>query len=251
LEKSPLILKAHLKEIQMNTAIKEQISTPKGKGKLHTVMVALIVLLSVFIIVCLSLTIFIIIRREPIEPRPMVLRHPSETMVPAGVTQQDLKQAMELTKDWAKSNIKGALSGAAKEDFNQAREDSLENAYPIWQMLESGRIVRVANETQCVILDSGWTFCQVKITQGPHNGQRYWVYRRCLSQASNKEVPEGLFCGFMCASVYVQYFLTAAICCAGIYTLKLKSMLMQILLFVIGMVILNFLWARIAMLMIM
>ena len=98
--------------------------------------------------------------------------------------------------------------------------------------------------------DSGWTFCQVKITQGPHKGQRYWVYRRCLSRPSDKEIPEGLFCGFMCASVYVQYFLTAVICCAGIYALKLKSMLMQIVLFIIGMLLLNLLWARIAMLMI-
>ena len=163
---------------------------------------------------------------------------------------QDLKQAMELSKDWAKSHIKGALSGAAQGDFSQAQESSLKHLYSIDQLLSSGRIVRIANETQCVMLDSGWTLCQVKITQGPHNGQRYWVYRNCLSRPSSKEIPEGLFCGFICGSVYLQYFLTAAICCAGIYALKLKSMFMQIVLFVIGMILLNLLWARIIMLMI-
>jgi hypothetical protein len=234
----------------MNTAVKEQTPTPKDRRKLHSVMTALLVLLSAFIVACLSLTVFLIARQGPAEPRPMVLRHPSDAMVPAGVTRQDLKQAMELSKDWAKTHIKGAFSGAAQGDFSQAREDSLEGAYPVWQMLASGRIARIANGTRCVMIDSGWTLCQVQITQGPYKGQRYWVYRKCLSRPSDKEIPEGLFCGFMCASVYVRYFLTAAICCAGIYALKLKSMLMQIVLFIIGMLLLNLLWTRIAMLMI-
>jgi hypothetical protein len=234
----------------MNTAAENQTPAPKKKDKLNGVLIMLIIMLSVFIVACLSLTVFLIIRQGPVEPRPMVLRHPSDAVVPAGVTREDLKQAMELSKDWAKSHIKGALSGAAQGDFSEAREDSLESAYPLWEMLESGRIVRIANETRCVMLDSGWSLCQVEISQGPHKGKRYWVYRRCLSRPSDTEIPEGLFCGFMCASVYVKYFLTAAICCAGVYALKLDSMLMQIVLFVIGMLLLNLLWARIAMLMI-
>jgi hypothetical protein len=234
----------------MSTAAEGQTSAPKKKDKLNRILTILIIVLSVFIAACLSLTVFFIARQGPVEPKPMVLRHPSDTMVPAGVTRQDLKQAMEVSKDWAKTHIKGALSGAAKGDFSEAREDSLESAYPLWQMLESGRIARIANETRCVMVDSGWTVCQVKISQGPYKGQRYWVYRRCLSRPSDTEIPEGLFCGFMCVSVYVQYFLTAAICCAGVYALKLKSMLMQIVLFVIGMLLLNLLWVRIAMLMI-
>jgi uncharacterized membrane protein (Fun14 family) len=54
----------------------------------------------------------------------------------------------------------------------------------------------------------------------------------------------------MCASVYVQYFLSAAICCAGVYALKLKSMYIQVVLFIIGMLLLNLLWMQIAMLII-
>jgi hypothetical protein len=234
----------------MGTAVENKTAAPKKMNKLNGILLMLIIVLSVFIIACLSLTVFFIVRQGPVEPRPMVLRHPSDAMVPAGVTREDLKQAMELSKDWAKMHVKGALSGAAEGDFSQAREDSLESAYPIWQMLENGRIVRIANETRCVMLDSGWSLCQVEITQGSYKGKRYWVYRRCLSRPSDAEIPEGLFCGFMCASVYVQYFLTAAICCAGIYALKLESMFMQIVLFVVGMLLLNLLWARIAMLMI-
>lgn len=234
----------------MNTTAEEQTPAPKGKGELHGVMVVLIALLLVFIVACLSLTVFFIASQGPTEPRPMVLRHPSDAMVPAGITRQDLKQAMELSKDWAMSTLKGALSGAAQGDFSQEQEDSLEPLYSIDQLLSSGRIAAIANGTRCVLTDSSWTLCQVEITQGPHNGQRYWVYRRCLSRPTNTEVPEGLFCGVMCASVYVQYFLTAATCCAGIYALKLKSMFMQVVLFVVGMLLLNLLWARIAMLMI-
>ena len=217
----------------MGTAAENQTTAPKKKNTLNRVLTILIIVLSVFIAACLSLTVFLIVRQGPAEPRPMVLRHRSDTMVPAGVTRQDLEQAMEVSKDWAKSHIKGAVRGAREGDFSEAREDSLESAYPLWQMLESGRIARIANETRCVMVDSSWTVCQVEVSQGPHKGKRYWVYRRCLSRPSDAEIPEGLFCGFMCASVYVRYFLTAAICCAGIYALKLKSMLMQIVLFVV------------------
>ena len=87
----------------MNTVAEEQTPAPEGKGKLHGVMVALLALLLTFIVACLSLTVFLIIRQGPVEPRPMVLRHPTDAMVPAGVTREDLKQAMELSKDWAKT----------------------------------------------------------------------------------------------------------------------------------------------------
>jgi uncharacterized membrane protein len=234
----------------MNTAAENQTPAPKKKKTLNRVLIILIIVLSVFIIACLSLTVFLIARQGPTERRPMVLRHPSDAMVPAGATREDLEQAMEVSKDWAKSHIKGALNGAAQGDFSEAREDSLESAYPLWEMLESGRIARIANGTRCVMVDSGWRLCQVEISDGSHMGKRYWVYRRCLSRPRDSEVQARPFCGFMCASVYVRYFITAAICCAGIYALKLDSVLMQIVLFVIGMVLLNLLWARIAMMMI-
>jgi hypothetical protein len=234
----------------MDKAAENQTPARKNRNKVNGILLMLIIVLSVFIVACLCLSVFLIVRQGPVEPRPMVLRHPSDAMVPAGVTREDLEQAMEVSKDWAKTHIKGALSGAAEGDFSQAREDSLESAYPLWEMLDSGRIARIANGTRCVMVDSGWSLCEVEISEGSHMGKRYWVYRRCLSRPRDSEVQAGLFCGFMCASVYVRYFITAVICCAGIYALKLDSMLMQIVLFVIGMLLLNLLWARIAMLMI-
>lgn len=234
----------------MNTIAEEQTPTPKKKNTLQRTLIIMIFVLLVFIIVCISLTAYIIIRQGPAEPKRLVLRHPSNEMVPAGVTREDLKKAMELSKDWASDHIKGALSGAAQGDFSQSSQESLENLYSIDQLLSSGRIARIVNGTRCILTDSGWTLCQVQITEGPFNGQRYWVYRKCLSRVSDKEISEGLFCGFMCASVYLRYFITAVICCVGIYALKLKSMFMQFVLFIAGMVLLNLLWARIAMLLI-
>ena len=240
----------------MNTNAEEQKPTPKKKDKLFRILITLIAALSIFIVICLSLTIFIITRQQPAQPKPLVLRHPSDAMVPAGVSRADLEKAMELSKDWAAAHIKGAAQGAAEGDFGQAREDSLGNLYSLDELLRSGRIARIANGTRCVMVDSGWTFCQVRITDGPLSGQNYWVYRRCLGRVrnttadANAEISEELFCGAICASVYIRYFITAAICCAGIYALKLKSMFAQIVLFIIAMALLNLLSARIAMLLI-
>ena len=109
----------------MDTAGDDQASAPNKKGKLNSVLIILIIVLSVFIVACLSLTVFLILRQGPVEPKPMVLRHSTDAMVPAGVTRQDLEQAMEVAKDWAKTHIEGALSGAAQGDFSKAQEDSL------------------------------------------------------------------------------------------------------------------------------
>lgn len=225
----------------MNANAEVEPSAPKKKDKLHHVLIAMIVALLVFIVVCISLTVFVIVLRRPAEPRPMVLVHPSDETVPAGLTRDDLEQAIELTKQWVSDSVKGAFSGAAPEQ-------SAGGVYAIQDMLADGRIVSIPNGTRCLLTDSGWKVCQVQVTDGPLNGQHYWVYRNCLGRVSNKEVPEGLFCGFMCASVYVRFFITAVICCVGIYALKLQSVFMQFVLFIIGMVVLNLLWARIVML---
>lgn len=225
----------------MDTISEEQTPAPEKKNTLHRVLIVTIAALVVFIAVCLSLTVYLIVQRAAAEPRPMVLRHPSGETVPAGRTRSDLEQAMELSKNWTSTYIKGAFSDAGPEELAGA-------AYPIQEMLSSGRIAAIPNGTRCLLTDSGWKVCRVQIADGSLNGQRYWVYRRCLSRDGDTEIPSGLFCGFMCASVYLRYLITAVICCAGIYALKLESVFVQFILFVIGMVVLNLLWARIAML---
>jgi hypothetical protein len=225
----------------MNATADVQTPVPEKKDKLHRVLIAMIVALVVFIVVSVSLTVFIIVRQGPAEPKPMVLRHPSDETVPAGVTQDDLEQAMQLTKQWVSDSVKGAFRGGTPQD-------AAEGIYPLQEMLADGRIVSIPNGTRCLLTDSGWKVCRVQMTEGPLDGQRYWVYRNCLSRLGDTEVPAGCFFGFMCASVYLRYLITAALCCAGIYALKLQSVFMQIVLFIIGMVVLNLLWARLAML---
>lgn len=53
--------------------------------------------------------------------------------------------------------------------------------------------------------------------------------------------------GVMLVLVWLKYLITAAICCAGIYFLRIKSIFLQIVLFIIGMAILNFIWLQIEM----
>lgn len=47
------------------------------------------------------------------------------------------------------------------------------------------------------------------------------------------------------ASVYVRYLIDALICATVIYFLKIKSIFLQIVLFILGMLILNLIWVRI------
>jgi hypothetical protein len=225
----------------MDTADKEQAPAPAKKDIAHRVLMAMTAALGVFIVVCLSLTAYLVLRQGPAAPRPMVLRHPSNAMVPAGVTPADLETANELSQDWTSAYVKGLWGGGTPEAF-------VEGLSSIQDMLSSGRIVAIPNGTPCLLTDSGWRLCQVQITDGPLDGRRYWVHRSCLSRIRDTDVPDGLFCGFMCVSVYLQYVITAVICGAGIYALKLQSMFMQLVLFIIGMVALNLLWARIALL---
>ncbi|MHC5088607.1 MAG: hypothetical protein ACYSOT_03255, partial [Planctomycetota bacterium] len=232
--------KAASDKFKMDAPVQE--SLPKDKRNMHRVMLVMVGLLLFFIVVCLSLTLYLVVRQGPAKPRPMVLRHPSDSIVPAGATEQDLERMMELSKDWATSHIKDTLNSAAKGEPTRMRDESLEKLNSIEDMLSDGRVIRIANGTHCLMTRSGWKRCRVSITEGPYNGQSYWVYRSCLSRPGNREASGDVFCGFMCASVYVQYFLSAAICCAGVYALKLKSMFMQIVLFIAGMLLLNLLW---------
>ena len=222
----------------------------QDKGNTHRVLFVMIALMLIFIVVCLSLTLYLVVRRGPAQSRPMVLRHPSDSIVPAGATEQDLERMMELSKNWATSHIKDTLNSAAKGEPTRMQDESLEKLNSIEDMLSSGRVIRIANGTNCLMTRSGWKRCRVSITEGPYSGQSYWVYRSCLSRPGNREASGDVFCGFMCASVYIQYFLSAAICCAGVYALKLKSMFIQVVLFIIGMLLLNLLWMQIAMLII-
>ena len=52
----------------MGTTADDQTSAPKKKDTLNGVLIMLIIVLSVFIVACLSLTVFLIARQGPIEP---------------------------------------------------------------------------------------------------------------------------------------------------------------------------------------
>ena len=228
----------------MDTPTENQTSALKGKSKLQGVLIALIFILAIFIIACLSLTVFLIVNRGPVQPAPMVLYHPSDETVPAGATRGDLEQAKKLAKDWTASAFKGLFRGGPQDPSSE----SMEHLDAMGQMLATGRVAAIDNGTHCLLVDSRWNICQVQVTEGPYYGQTYWVYRNCLSSAGDMNAEPGAFCGFVCASVYLRFLLTAGICCAGVYLLKLKSVLLQVTLFIIGMLLLNLLWIRLALL---
>jgi flagellar basal body-associated protein FliL len=68
----------------MDKAAENQTPARKKKNTLNRVLLLLIIVLSVFIVACLCLSVFLIVRQGPVEPRPMVLLHPSDAMVSPG-----------------------------------------------------------------------------------------------------------------------------------------------------------------------
>ncbi|MCI0498956.1 MAG: hypothetical protein L0Y36_04655 [Planctomycetales bacterium] len=215
----------------MNTASPQQ--TPSKRDKLHRILIGMVVLLSVFIIACLCLTFFIVARNSPVQPRLRVLVHPDGQTVPGAVTPQDLEQAIRLTKDSGKNLLR------------QNPEAVRQNLDEMAQLLLSGRLVELASGTDCLLLESSGSMCRVQLTEGLQNGQTFWVLRQYIGRAYEEGGPT---MGFCCASIYIRYLVTAAVCRLGIYSLKLKGVFLQVVLFIIGMILLNMLWVRIAML---
>ena len=136
--------------------------------------IALLVFISIFSIV------LIVGLRQSSVPKSAILRHPNGEMVVAGLTKQDLEQAMKMSKEWARSYVREALRGARRGDFSEARENIIESVYPIQELLASGRVIRIHNGTKCLILKTGRSMCKVRITEGFQEGQTCWVYRKCV-----------------------------------------------------------------------
>ena len=215
----------------MDTTAQNQKATPKSK--LHKTLIAAIVILSVFIVVSLGVSIYIVGRHQPIQPREMVLMHPSGEIVPAGATPEDLEEAMRLSKESAAEFITGDPE-SGREKLNE-----------MGQLILSGKIAELKSDTACLLLETHGKMCKVQLTESLRNGQVYWVPRQCVSRVrTSQDIPMG----FCCGAVYLRYLISAAVCCLGIYLLKLKSVFLQITIFIIAMVVLNLVWVRIEML---
>jgi hypothetical protein len=215
----------------MDTVAPQQ--TPPKKDKLHRVLIAMVVLLSVFIVGCLALIAFVVIPHRPTQPRPMTLQHPDGETIPAGASREDLEQAIRLTKE----------SGI--EMLKQNPDAVTQKVDEMGQLILAGKLVELASGTNCLLLESHGSTCQVQITEGLRNGQAFWVPRQYLTHTYKDGQPT---MGFCCMSIYLRYLITAAACCAGLYFLKLKSVILQIILFIIGMFVLNWIWVKIAVL---
>ena len=215
----------------MDTTVQEQKAPPKSK--LHKILTTVIIMLSVFIVASLSVSVYIVSHHQPAQPRERVLVHPSEELVPAGVTPEDLEQAIQLSKEWAAEFITG--------DSETGREKLDE----MGQLILAGQIAELENNTACLLLETHGTMCKVQLTESPRNGQTYWVPRQCVSRIrTGQDIPMG----FCCGAIYLRYLISAAVCCLGIYLLKLKSVFLQITIFIIGMLVINLIWVRIEML---
>lgn len=202
---------------------------PGKKDKTQRILIVMIFVLAAFILVCVGLIAFIAITRgNADQPRPMTLRHPSGETVPGGLTQQDLEQAIQLAKESGAGMLKG-------------NQDTLNrNLDQMGQLILAGRLVELENEVDCLLLESHGSMCRVRLTEGMRNGQTFWVPKDCVSRGGEPTM------GFCCASIYVRFIVTGAACGATLYFMQLRSFTMQIFLFIIGMIILNLLWVRLA-----
>ncbi|MBL7214788.1 MAG: hypothetical protein ISS71_03810 [Phycisphaerae bacterium] len=203
---------------------------PPTKSRLHKVLIIIIILLSIFTAVSLCL-IFALAGPTPAQPRPMVLRHPDGQIVPAAATPENLEQAIQLTKEV------GAQMLQNDPESVRQKLDELGN------MMLSGQLVELPGDTACLLLQADGSRCKIQVTEGPQNGQTFWVPRQCVRRV-RANIDGNIPVGFCCGAIYLRYLISAAICCVGIYFLKLKSVFLQITLFVIGMIIVNLIWIR-------
>ncbi len=201
----------------------------KPKDKRYILFIAISAVLCLLIAVNICLIIFFVQRDKSKKPKEMVLRDPSDETVLVGTTKDDLEQAIDLAKKGV-----GSVFKRNPEAYREKIDD-------IAQLLMSGRLVEVSSGTSCLLLESG-PICKVQITEGLKQGQTYWVNREFVKYPGKEEYTFG---GAF-ASTCVWYLINALICSVGIYYLRIKSILLQIVCFVISFIILNLIWARIA-----
>ena len=225
----------------------------KPKNKWYGLFIGIAVALCLFTAVEIGLIIFIVGRDKSAEPKEMVLRDSSNETVLVGTTKEDIKRAMDLAYKWGWSALKGDA---------EAGREKIED---IAQLIMSGRLVEVSNGTSCLLLESGSTICKVQITEGLEKGQDYWVNRKFVgypevlatsptaqpnidhAKSITEPPPEEYTFGWgAIASSFAWYFINAFICCVGIYYLRIKGVLLQIVCFILGFIILNLMWIRIA-----
>ena len=131
-----------------------------------------------FILVISMLIVVVLLVKQTGAPRYAILYGSGGVL--AAITKQDLEEAKKVSLQYAKTYIREGFQGASQGDFTEARENVLQAAYPIYELLASGRIVRLPSETECLILKSERSICKVSITEGPQQGRTYWVYKKCV-----------------------------------------------------------------------
>ncbi len=200
------------------------------KEQQYGYLIVVFTLVGLFVIVGVFSTLLLVVLHQSDEPREAILCHPSGEMIVAAANRDDLAKAEELSKRWLISTLKG------NPDAGRERIDDMSN------LLASGRVVDIGNGTSCRVLESDGSMCKVQITEDFRKGQTYWVNKEYISYAQAEEYPTGYWIALLC----FRYLIIAAICGAGIYLLRVKSLFLQIVCFIAGMLILNIIWVRIA-----
>ena len=109
----------------------------------------------------LFITITIVVRHQPVQPREMVLIHPSGELVPAGVTPEDLEEAIRLSKEYA------------AELITMDPESEGKKMGEMGQLLLTGQIVELKNNTPRLLLETKGQIRRVQLTEGLQNGNIY------------------------------------------------------------------------------
>jgi hypothetical protein len=183
----------------------------------------------IVIVVCLSMTLYIV-TKKPAEPKTLIIYADESDPAICAVTREDLEKAIEISRGWAVNSFKGKPD-TGSEQLNE-----------LGDMIAAGRIGRINSQTRCVLLESRRGMCKVRIIEGPMNGMDYWVHKNSIGPAGMKEYPQGVIWALLC----FRYVITALICASVLYFLRVKSILTMLVGFIIGMLILNLLWLKIA-----
>jgi hypothetical protein len=202
----------------------------QSADKSKIILIAAFAIVSTLIIVvCLSLTLYILLKK-PAQPKTLIIYADESDPAMCALAREDLEKAIRISKDWTISSLKG------KPDVGS------EQMAELGDMIMAGRIVRIASQTRCVLIESHRPLCKVRVIEGPMNGTDYWVHRNSLAPADIKERSQGL----VLAAVLFRYAVTAVICASVLFFLRVRSVLLMLAGFVIGMLILNLLWATTA-----
>ncbi len=211
----------------MEQITREKETTPKSKWQ--SILAVIIVLLSILIVINAFLITFVFLKSESAKTSEMVLRNLSDDLVVLAATEEDLEQAKDLSKKLMKSAIQGK---------NQAGQEKIED---MGQLMLSERVVEVGNGTSCLLLESKPRTCKVQLTEGEKKGQTFWVYKEFVYYPQEKVYTVA----DVFSKIFIRYFITAFICATGIYFLKIRSIFLQIVSFILGCIVLNLLWVRI------